>query len=186
MATDYSIWGLAYARSNMPRDFFGGTLINSNQGQVRNPMVFSAILGGRTGEAARPIVIDTGMKGTWSPSGKGYENVESPATVLAKVGIDAAKVETVVLTHLHFDHAGNLDAFPNATFHVQRAEFEGWKRIFSWEGPLGRDREDAAHVTKWRWRSLASASARSFGVLMWNHAPSCAIACSRPVSAARS
>jgi glyoxylase-like metal-dependent hydrolase (beta-lactamase superfamily II) len=139
MATDYSIWGLAYARSDMPRDFFGGTLINSNQGRVRNPMVFSAILGGRRGEPARPIVIDTGMKGTWSPSGKGYENVETPATVLAKVGIDAAKVETVVLTHLHFDHAGNLDAFPNATFHVQRAEVEGWKRVFSWEGPLGRD-----------------------------------------------
>jgi glyoxylase-like metal-dependent hydrolase (beta-lactamase superfamily II) len=139
MATDYSIWGLAYTRSNMPRDFFGGTLINSNQGQVRNPMVFSALLGGRTGERPRPIVVDTGMKGSWSPSGKGYENVESPATVLAKVGIDAGAVETVILTHLHFDHAGNLDAFPNAVFHVQRAEFEGWRRVFAWEGPLGTD-----------------------------------------------
>jgi glyoxylase-like metal-dependent hydrolase (beta-lactamase superfamily II) len=139
MATDYSIWGLAYARSDMPRDFFGGTLVESNQGRVRNPMVFSALRGGRAGERPRPIVVDTGMKGTWSPSGKGYENVETPATVLAKVGIRAEDVETVVLTHLHFDHAGNLDAFPNAVFHVQRAEFEGWRRVFAWEGPLGSD-----------------------------------------------
>jgi glyoxylase-like metal-dependent hydrolase (beta-lactamase superfamily II) len=139
MATDYSIWALAYTRSNMPRDFFGGTLINSNQGFVRNPMVFTALRGGRIGEPARAIVIDTGMKGTWSPSGKGYDNVESPAVVLAKVGIRPEDVATVILTHLHFDHAGNLDAFPNATFLVQRAEYDGWKRVFALPGPLGSD-----------------------------------------------
>ncbi len=39
MASDYSIWAFQYARSNMPRDFFGGTLVESNAGMVRNPMV---------------------------------------------------------------------------------------------------------------------------------------------------
>ncbi len=39
MATDYSIWAFGYARSTMPRDFFGGTLVESNTGTVRNPMV---------------------------------------------------------------------------------------------------------------------------------------------------
>ena len=70
MATDYSIWAFQYARSNMPRDFFGGTLINSNTGTVRNPMIYSAILGGTDSGAVKPIVIDTGMKGDFSPSGK--------------------------------------------------------------------------------------------------------------------
>ena len=139
MAIDYSIWAFRYARSNMPRDFFGGTLVESNTGTVRNPMVYSAILGGADGGAAKPIVIDTGMKGDFSPSGKGYENVEDPATVLAKVGLAPDEIETVILTHLHFDHAGNLDRFPNATFHVQRAEYDGWKWVFEMLDGLGSD-----------------------------------------------
>ncbi len=139
MAIDYSIWAFRYARSNMPRDFFGGTLVESNTGTVRNPMVYSAIVGGADGDKARPIVIDTGMKGDFSPSGKGYENVEDPATVLAKVGLAPDEIETVILTHLHFDHAGNLDRFPNATFHVQRAEYDGWKRVFEMPDGLGSD-----------------------------------------------
>ncbi len=139
MASDYSIWAFQYARSNMPRDFFGGTLVESNAGMVRNPMIYSAILGGADGELARPIVIDTGMKGDFSPSGKGYDNVEHPATILAKIGLAPGDVETVILTHLHFDHAGNLDRFPNATFHVQRCEYDGWKRVFALPGGLGGD-----------------------------------------------
>ena len=139
MATDYSIWAFQYARSNMPRDFFGGTLINSNAGTVRNPMVYSAILGGADGAPAKPIVIDTGMKGDFSPSGKGYDNVEHPATILAKIGLAPGDIETVILTHLHFDHAGNLDQFPNAAFHVQRTEYDGWKRVFEMPGELGSD-----------------------------------------------
>ncbi|MEI2417648.1 N-acyl homoserine lactonase family protein [Orrella sp. JC864] len=45
-----------------------------------------------------------------------------PAQALAGLGIDAAKIEHVILTHLHYDHAGTLDDFPAATFHVQDAE----------------------------------------------------------------
>ena len=103
----------------MPRDFFGGTLINSNTGTVRNPMIYSAILGGADSGAVKPIVIDTGMKGDFSPSGKGYDNVEHPKSILSKIGVTPADIETVILTHLHFDHAGNLDQFSNATFYVQ-------------------------------------------------------------------
>lgn len=139
VSTDYSIWAFAYTRSNMPRDFFGGTLINSNQGTIRNPMVYTLILGGRQGEAAKPIVIDTGMKGGFSPSGKTYDNVEHPDAILGKVGLSPEDVETVILTHLHFDHIGNIDRFPNATFHVQRAEYDGWKAVFALPGALGSD-----------------------------------------------
>ena len=36
--------------------------------------------------------------------------------------MDAAEVNDVILTHLHYDHAGCLDAFPKARFHLQDAE----------------------------------------------------------------
>ena len=38
------------------------------------------------------------------------------------VGVDAATVTDVVLTHLHYDHVGGFDQFPNARFHVQDRE----------------------------------------------------------------
>jgi len=45
-----------------------------------------------------------------------------PADALSKLGIAAASLKHVILTHLHYDHAGTLDDFPAATFHVQDAE----------------------------------------------------------------
>lgn len=43
---------------------------------------------------------------------------------LAAAGIDPAEIRTVILTHLHYDHAGNCDRFPNADLIVQRRELE--------------------------------------------------------------
>ena len=31
-------------------------------------------------------------------------------------------VADVIVTHMHYDHAGNLDLFPNADFHIQERE----------------------------------------------------------------
>ena len=138
MAADWSIWAFRYARSDMPRDFFGGTLVNSNKGRINNPMIYSLIYGGEV-DSEKPILIDTGMKGDWSPSGKNYENVEQPDTILAKVGFAPEDIEDVILTHLHFDHAGNLEQFPNAIFHVQRTEYEGWKEVYGMPDGLGSD-----------------------------------------------
>lgn len=46
---------------------------------------------------------------------------DAPARLRAH-GIDPASVDTVVLTHLHSDHAGNLADFPHATILVGAAE----------------------------------------------------------------
>jgi glyoxylase-like metal-dependent hydrolase (beta-lactamase superfamily II) len=41
---------------------------------------------------------------------------------LGSMDVDCRLVDEVVLTHLHFDHAGNLDLFPKARFHLQESE----------------------------------------------------------------
>jgi N-acyl homoserine lactone hydrolase len=41
---------------------------------------------------------------------------------LESSGTDPAAVQNVLLTHLHFDHAENVDLFPNATVHVYGPE----------------------------------------------------------------
>jgi N-acyl homoserine lactone hydrolase len=50
-----------------------------------------------------------------------HENV---ASRLADFQVDATRVERVVLSHLHFDHAGGLALLPNARVVVQRREWE--------------------------------------------------------------
>src|SRR3954468_24637360 len=42
---------------------------------------------------------------------------------LERLDIDPAKVGQVVLSHLHFDHAGGLAELPNARLVVQRREW---------------------------------------------------------------
>jgi glyoxylase-like metal-dependent hydrolase (beta-lactamase superfamily II) len=45
-----------------------------------------------------------------------------PIEALASLGVEPQDVDHVVLTHLHYDHAGNLDLLPRARFHVQDDE----------------------------------------------------------------
>ena len=69
----------------------------------------------------RTIVVDTGFD---HQEAKRRERrlLRLPREGLAMLGIEAASVETVILTHLHYDHAGTLDDFPRARFHVQELE----------------------------------------------------------------
>ncbi|WP_207388654.1 N-acyl homoserine lactonase family protein [Azotobacter chroococcum] len=46
------------------------------------------------------------------------------AQALAALDVDCMAVTDVVITHLHWDHAGCIDLFPNARFHVQKDELQ--------------------------------------------------------------
>jgi len=67
------------------------------------------------------IVVDTGMTGAEGQV-RNRPILEEPAGMLARIGIAAEEVQTLVLTHLHFDHAGSLGSFPNAQVHLQASE----------------------------------------------------------------
>jgi glyoxylase-like metal-dependent hydrolase (beta-lactamase superfamily II) len=69
----------------------------------------------------RTIVVDTGF-GHADAERRGREMLRLPREGLALVGIDAAQVREVVVTHLHYDHAGTLEDFPNARFHLNDRE----------------------------------------------------------------
>ncbi|HYZ03263.1 MAG TPA: N-acyl homoserine lactonase family protein [Candidatus Binatia bacterium] len=49
---------------------------------------------------------------------------EDPARGFREAGLDPASVDLVVLSHLHWDHCGDVELFPNATFVVQRKELQ--------------------------------------------------------------
>lgn len=64
--------------------------------------------------AGHKIMLDTGFVGLRQD----YERM------LALHGVRREEIDYVLLTHLHFDHAVNVDMFPNATFVCSRAEWE--------------------------------------------------------------
>ncbi|MGC1623457.1 MAG: N-acyl homoserine lactonase family protein [Pseudolabrys sp.] len=41
---------------------------------------------------------------------------------LKVLGVQPDKVDHVIATHMHWDHAGNYDLFPNARYHIQDTE----------------------------------------------------------------
>ena len=69
----------------------------------------------------RLFVIDTGF-GPEAAATRGRTLSASPTDRLRQLGIAPEAVEDVILTHLHYDHAGTLGAFPNARYHVQDHE----------------------------------------------------------------
>ena len=71
------------------------------------------------------VVVDCGVRPAWAAQ-KNLKGYVSPDAVLARIGINAATVEHLVLTHIHQDHAGGLELFPQAKVYVQREEFEFW------------------------------------------------------------
>lgn len=100
-------------------------------------------------EAGRNILIETGIGAFFSPEMKQRFGVQEERHVLldslAEVGLSDADIDIVLLTHLHFDHAGGLLApwedgqpmrllFPNAQFVTGRSH---WQRA---RHPHPRDR----------------------------------------------
>lgn len=67
------------------------------------------------------VVIDTGF-GPEAAARRGRRLLRTPREALALMGVDTHQVKTVILTHLHYDHAGSLGDFPAAQFHLQPAE----------------------------------------------------------------
>jgi glyoxylase-like metal-dependent hydrolase (beta-lactamase superfamily II) len=49
-----------------------------------------------------------------------------PAAALDALGVHSEAVRLVVVTHLHYDHIGNLQLFPQAELIVARADLEFW------------------------------------------------------------
>jgi glyoxylase-like metal-dependent hydrolase (beta-lactamase superfamily II) len=111
----YEIYAIRYGRSERKRSesFIGG---DPHDGPM--PMAYYVWLI-RNGD--RAIVVDTGFDATVAAA-RQRELLIAPDEALRRLGTDPAAVEDVILTHLHYDHAGNDHLFPQARFHIQAEE----------------------------------------------------------------
>jgi glyoxylase-like metal-dependent hydrolase (beta-lactamase superfamily II) len=71
----------------------------------------------------RVIAVDTGFDKAQGAE-RARELVLPVEQALQALGIAPDKVSDVILTHMHWDHAGNHGLYPNARYHVQAREME--------------------------------------------------------------
>lgn len=95
----------------------------------------------RSGDAY--VLVDTGYDPAAAATRPGRTCLVPPVQALADLGIARDQVSHIVVTHFHFDHIGNLSAFPDAELVVQKRELDFWA------GPYG-DRRAAAASTEAR------------------------------------
>ncbi|MEU4346699.1 N-acyl homoserine lactonase family protein [Streptomyces sp. NPDC023838] len=67
------------------------------------------------------LLVDTGFNEEMARR-RGRTLFRCPVDALADLGVAAEDVSDVVITHMHYDHAGNLDRFPHARIHLQEDE----------------------------------------------------------------
>lgn len=102
----------------------------SNQEQYKEKEWFPVLIFLIEGDG-RKILVDTGcgnpemesMKKCFhGPSEQLPDQV--PDQALRNLGINPEEIDTVIITHLHWDHSYNNQMFPNARFYVQKKELQ--------------------------------------------------------------
>lgn len=71
------------------------------------------------------VVIDVGFNEEVAKR-RNRTFLRCPIHTLEKIGIQAEQVPYVIITHMHYDHVGNLDKFPNSTYVLQETEMAFW------------------------------------------------------------
>jgi len=74
-------------------------------------------------DAERTVLVDTGFSAE-AAARRQRDYLYNPIDALARLGIGAADVQHVIITHLHYDHAGNVHRLPNARLHLQEKELQ--------------------------------------------------------------
>src|ERR1051326_4817915 len=111
----YEIYAVRYAHHNRraSENFLGG---DPHDGPMPLDYFVWAIIG-----ADRTIVFDTGFDQAMAQK-RGREFLRPPRDGLMAIGVEPDRVEHVVISHMHYDHAGNHELFPNAIYHIQDRE----------------------------------------------------------------
>ena len=117
----YSIQILEYANTDSAP--VSGQIASAHNGGFMNLTMSYQLIEGN----GHKILVDCGVN-YGEPASKAiceayaFQNTKMPKEVLARVGLTPEDIDTVIVTHGHFDHMGGLKLFPNAHFYIQKDE----------------------------------------------------------------
>ncbi len=111
----YTLHAIRYAARNAARrdHFLGG---DPHEGPMPMDYFVWTIQG-----PGVSIAVDCGFTAEVAAQRR-RQHFRCPVEALNLVGMDPATVQHLVITHLHYDHAGNLTKFPAARVHLQEVE----------------------------------------------------------------
>ncbi len=112
----YEVYAIRYAEQLLRPE--GTTFLGGDPSKmIRGLDFFTYVITGPAGT----FLVDTGFNSDLSGEGDRTFLIE-PAEVLNRLGINPKTLKTVLLTHAHFDHVGNLDHYPEAVFSIHVEE----------------------------------------------------------------
>jgi glyoxylase-like metal-dependent hydrolase (beta-lactamase superfamily II) len=71
----------------------------------------------------RQYLVDLGFNAE-AAAARGRQFLRSPIAALAPLGVAPGQITDVIITHMHYDHAGNIDLVPGARLHLQEKELQ--------------------------------------------------------------
>ncbi len=112
---EYEIYAVRYGRHERKaaENFIGG---DPHDGPMPLDFFVWVIKGG-----GRTIVLDTGYDEAMAKK-RSRSIIRPVGEGLKAIGVEPDSVQDVVLSHMHYDHAGNYELFPNARYHIQDTE----------------------------------------------------------------
>ncbi len=125
----WEVFVVEYARS---KDQPVASLIQGayGEGVMDVPFAFAFARG-----HGRAILVDCGFmregNGVAVAEKFGIPTWISPVRMLAEMGVAAAEISDIVLSHAHFDHMGSIEQFPNARLHIQKRELLSWIEVMA-------------------------------------------------------
>jgi glyoxylase-like metal-dependent hydrolase (beta-lactamase superfamily II) len=85
------------------------------------------------GSDGRVVLVDSGFVRENLVVQWKVKDFERPSDAVARLGIKAEQVTDIVLTHMHWDHAGGTTLFPKARVWIQKAEYAYYSGD-AWQG----------------------------------------------------
>jgi len=116
MLPEYEVYALRYARHDRPRrdNFMAG----SDPHDAAMPMDYFVWV---IRDRSAVWLVDTGFNAAMARQ-RARTFLRCPIESLCALDISPEQIGHVIVTHLHYDHAGNLDLVPAAKIHIQERE----------------------------------------------------------------
>jgi glyoxylase-like metal-dependent hydrolase (beta-lactamase superfamily II) len=102
------------------------------------------------GVDGRVAIVDTGFHRDRYFSQFTVKDYIKPSEAIAPLGLKPTDVTDILLSHMHWDHAGGIDLFPAARVWIQKDEYDYYTGD-AWQSPRthgGIDAEDVVEIVK--------------------------------------